>query len=137
MLCTLDYGIHPVSRPFGASLRLFKNRSRRFLSRFRGNDKKRMSKYYCVYILANRRSGALYIGVTSDLPTRIWQHKNKQVLGFTARYGVDKLVYYETCDSAESAIQREKQMKKWNREWKMQLIEEENPEWRDLYKEII
>jgi putative endonuclease len=72
-----------------------------------------MNKTFCVYITANRRNGALYIGVTSDLPRRIRQHKQKEVDGFTARYGVDKLVYYEACESAESAIQREKQLKKW------------------------
>ena len=80
-----------------------------------------MNKTFCVYIVANNRNGSLYIGVSSDLPRRIWQHKQKQVPGFTARYGVDKLVYYETCESAESAIQREKQLKKWDRSWKLRL----------------
>ena len=96
-----------------------------------------MNKIFSVYIVANNRNGSLYIGVSSDLPRRIWQHKQKEVPGFTARYGVDKLVYYETCESVESAIQREKQLKRWNRKWKLRLIEENNPDWRDLYEEIV
>jgi len=96
-----------------------------------------MNKTFCVYIVANKRNGALYIGVTSDLLRRIWQHKHKEVAGFTARYGVDRLVYYETRESAASAIQREKQLKKWSRCWKLRLIEEMNPNWRDLYDEIV
>jgi putative endonuclease len=88
-------------------------------------------------LVANRRNGALYIGVTSDLPCHIWQHRHKEALGFTARYGVDMLVYFETCESAESAIQREKQLKKWSRTWKLRLIEEKNPDWRDMYDEIV
>ncbi len=100
-------------------------------------EPKRMNKTFCVYVVTNRRNGALYIGVTSELPRRVWQHKQKEVAGFTARYGVDKLVYYEACESAESAIQREKQLKKWSRSWKLRLIEEKNPDWRDLYEEIV
>lgn len=96
-----------------------------------------MNKTFCVYIVANKRNGALYVGVTSDLLRRVWQHKQKEVAGFTARYGIDKLVYYETSESAESAIQREKQLKKWSRSWKLRLIEEKNPDWRDLYDEIV
>jgi len=96
-----------------------------------------MNNTFCVYIVANKRNGALYVGVTSDLPRRVWQHKRKEVGGFTAKYGVDRLVYYEACESAESAIQREKQLKKWNRRWKLRVIEEMNPEWRDLYEEIL
>ena len=96
-----------------------------------------MNKIFSVYIVANNRNGSLYIGVSSDLPRRIGQHKQKEVPGFTARYGVDKLVYYETCESVESAIQREKQLKRWNRKWKLRLIEENNPDWRDLYEEIV
>ena len=75
--------------------------------------------------------------MTSNLPRRIGQYKQNEVAGFTARYGVDKLVYYETCESTESAIQREKQLKKWSRSWKLPLIEEKNPDWRDLYEEIV
>ena len=96
-----------------------------------------MDKQFCVYILASKRNGTLYIGVTSQLAARVWQHKNKVTEGFTAKYGVDKLVYYETHGSAESAIVREKQLKKWRRAWKIQLIESLNPEWRDLYEEIL
>jgi putative endonuclease len=96
-----------------------------------------MDKQFCVYILASRRNGTLYIGVTSQLATRVWQHRSKVVEGFTAKYGVDKLVYYEAHGSAESAIVREKQLKKWRRAWKIELIETLNPQWRDLYDEIL
>jgi putative endonuclease len=87
-------------------------------------------------MLASKRNGTLYIGVTSGLAKRVGEHKNKCVAGFTKKYGVDTLVYYEAHDSAESAIQREKQLKKWKRAWKVRLIEEMNPGWRDLYDEI-
>ncbi len=89
-----------------------------------------MDKQFCTYILASRKNGTLYIGVTSSLAKRVWQHKNKQVDSFTKKYAINRLVYYETHESAESAIQREKQIKKWNRAWKLQLIESKNPEWR-------
>jgi len=89
-----------------------------------------------VYILANKRNGTLYIGVTSDIIQRIWQHKNKMVEGFTKKYNLNKLVYYEVHSNAESAIVREKQMKKWGRAWKMRLIEEKDPDWNDLYDDI-
>jgi len=89
-----------------------------------------------VYILASKRNGTLYIGVTSDPVQRIWQHKNKMVGGFTKKYNVNKLVYYEVHLNAEGAIVREKQMKKWQRAWKIQLIEEKNPDWKDLYDDI-
>ena len=95
-----------------------------------------MAKQFCVYILASKKNGTLYVGVTSALTQRIWQHKNKLVAGFTAKYHVDKLVYYEVYDDASSAICREKQLKKWNRAWKIQLIEQKNPLWRDQYDEI-
>jgi len=93
-------------------------------------------KQFSVYIVASRRNGTLYIGVTSDLVARIWQHKTKAVAGFTARYGCDRLVYFEILDSAEAAITREKQMKEWRRAWKIALIEEANPDWLDLYASI-
>ena len=96
-----------------------------------------MDKYFCVYILASQKNGSLYIGVTSELVKRIWQHKNKLVEGFTKRYKIDRLVYYEMHTNAVSAIQREKQIKKWNRQWKLRLIEETNPTWRDLYEDVI
>jgi putative endonuclease len=95
-----------------------------------------MNKHFYVYILASQRNGTLYVGVTSDLVRRVWEHKQKVVEGFTAKYGVDKLVYYEVHDSAETAILLEKRIKKWNRAWKLRIIEEMNPTWRDLYEEI-
>ena len=95
-----------------------------------------MDKQFYVYILASKRNGTLYIGVTSDLVQRIWQHKNKMVKGFTKKYNVDRLVCYETHSNVESAITREKQMKKWRRAWKIRLIEGENSDWNDLYDNI-
>jgi len=95
-----------------------------------------MQKNFTVYILASKRNGTLYIGVTSDLVKRVWEHKNHLVEGFTKKYGVDKLVYHETHETAESAIAREKKMKKWNRAWKIRLIEKDNPDWHDLYEEL-
>ena len=89
-----------------------------------------MDKQFCVYILASKRNGTLDIGVTSQLATRVWQHKSKVAEGFTAKYGVDKLVYYQAHGSAEAAIVREKQLKKWRRSWKIELIEGLNPDWR-------
>ena len=96
-----------------------------------------MDKQYYVYILASRRNGTLYIGITSDLIRRIWEHKNKAVAGFSSRYGVDKLVYYEIFDDPENAIKREKRLKFYTRKWKIDLIEKTNPEWKDLYQDII
>ena len=93
---------------------------------------KAMKKTYTVYIMTNYSETSLYIGVTSNLPKRVWEHKNKVVEGFTEKYNVDKLVYYETTDSIESAIKREKQLKNWHREWKINLIKEMNPEFKDL-----
>ncbi|MEI6191401.1 MAG: GIY-YIG nuclease family protein [bacterium] len=90
-------------------------------------------KSYFVYILASKKNGTLYIGVTSNLEKRIWEHKNKVVDGFTEKYNVDKLVYYEQTEDVESALTREKQMKVWKRDWKIKLIQENNPEWEDLY----
>lgn len=90
----------------------------------------------CVYILASKRNGTLYIGVTSDLRSRVWQHKNKVVPGFTEKYDANILVYYEQGEGILGAIQREKQLKKWNRSWKIRLIEEKNPKWKDLYDEL-
>jgi putative endonuclease len=89
-----------------------------------------------VYILASRPHGTLYVGVTSALIQRIWQHKTKAVPGFTARYAVDRLVWFEAHDTAESAIRRERQIKEWRRAWKVMLIEEDNPDWADLYASI-
>ena len=91
----------------------------------------------CVYILANNPKGTLYIGVTSNLVQRVWQHKNDLVEGFSKKYGVHKLVWYEIHESMESAIAREKALKKWNRAWKIELIEKTNPQWADVYDEVI
>ncbi|QFU22856.1 GIY-YIG nuclease family protein [Shewanella eurypsychrophilus] len=90
----------------------------------------------CVYILASKKNGTLYVGVTSDLIKRIWEHREHLVMGFTDRYHVTQLVYYELTDSMYSAISREKKLKKWRRQWKINLIENQNPEWRDLWDEI-
>ena len=95
-----------------------------------------MVKEPAVYILASKRNGTLYIGVTSDLVKRVWQHRSDLVEGFTKRYGVHMLVYYELHTSMREAIRREKQVKKWNRAWKIELIEKENPHWRDLWAEV-
>ena len=89
-----------------------------------------------VYLLASKRNGTLYIGVTSDLVGRVWQHKHNELGGFTARYSVNLLVYYETFTRMEDAIVREKRLKEWHRAWKIRLIEDANPEWRDLWPEV-
>jgi len=95
-----------------------------------------MKKQFFVYILSSQRNGTLYIGVTSNLVKRIWEHKNNQAEGFIRKYNVKNLVYFEIHDNAESAITREKQIKKWKRAWKIRLIEEKNPDWKDLYDVI-
>jgi putative endonuclease len=92
---------------------------------------------YYVYILASKRNGTLYTGVTSDLVKRVYEHKNDFVDGFTKKYGIHTLVYYEQGESYEGAIQREKQIKEWKRQWKLELIEKDNPDWRDMYQEIL
>ncbi len=95
-----------------------------------------MNKLLTVYIMASKRNGTLYIGVTSDLAKHVWQHRHGETGGFTARYGIHMLVYYETFSSMEDAIGREKQLKGWRRAWKLELIENSNPEWQDLWTEI-
>ena len=92
---------------------------------------------YYVYILASKRNGTLYIGVTNNLLKRVYEHKCGLVKGFTKKYNVHALVYYEAVSDIESAIEREKRLKKWNRQWKMRLIEENNFQWQDLYLELI
>ena len=92
-----------------------------------------MKKQPAVYILASKQNGTLYIGVTSELAKRAWTHKNNVIEGFTKRYSVHRLVYYEMHPDMTSAIVREKQLKKWNRAWKLREIEESNPDWDDLY----
>ena len=91
----------------------------------------------CVYILANQPRGTLYIGVTSSLPGRVWQHKNDQAEGFTKKYRIHTLVWYEVHGEMESAILREKSLKAWRRTWKLELIESANPDWRDLYQDVL
>jgi putative endonuclease len=96
-----------------------------------------VTKQPAVYILASKRNGTLYIGVTSNLQKRAWEHKNDVIEGFTKQYRVHLLVYYELHGDMVSAITREKQIKKWNRAWKIELIEEKNPDWKDLWNNII
>ena len=92
---------------------------------------------YYVYLLASQPHGTLYVGVTRDLVRRVHEHRSKLVEGFTARYGVDRLVWFESTESVEAAIVREKQIKRWNRAWKIALIEAENPVWADLYESLL
>ena len=92
---------------------------------------------FFAYILASRRNGTLYIGMTDNLARRVWEHQSGAVPGFTKKYGVKILVWYELHESRETAFQRERQLKKWNRAWKLQLIESRNPTWRDLADELV
>jgi putative endonuclease len=94
-------------------------------------------KQPCVYILASKRNGTLYVGVTSDIVRRAWEHRTGQIDGFTKHYGVHSLVFAEFHETMTDAIAREKRMKRWRRVWKLQLIERENPSWRDLYDEYV
>jgi putative endonuclease len=91
---------------------------------------------YCVYLLASGKHGTLYLGITRDLVRRVYEHKNKLTGGFTAKYGVDRLVWFEGYDDPTSAITREKALKKWRRDWKIRLIEQDNPDWGDLYSSL-
>ncbi|MFZ2289815.1 MAG: GIY-YIG nuclease family protein [Halopseudomonas yangmingensis] len=93
-------------------------------------------KQPCVYIISNRRNGTLYTGVTSNLPQRVWQHREGIIEGFSSRYDLKMLVWFEPHTNMETAIQREKAIKKWNRQWKLRLIEQHNPDWRDLWADI-
>ena len=96
-----------------------------------------MNRQPAVYILASRRNGSLYVGVTAHLVKRIWEHRNNMTEGFTKRYEIHRLVWYEIHETMESAIRREKRVKDWKRAWKLELIEKFNPEWRDLYETIV
>ena len=96
-----------------------------------------MHKQPAVYLLASKRNGTLYVGVTSNLGRRVWEHKNNLGEGFTKRYDVHQLVWYELHENMDSAILREKRLKDWKRKWKVQLIESTNPDWEDLYSKII
>ncbi|MBD3247896.1 GIY-YIG nuclease family protein [Candidatus Falkowbacteria bacterium] len=96
-----------------------------------------MHKRSYIYILASRRNGTLYVGVTNNLIKRVQEHKEKTIKGFTEKYNVDKLVYYEVYGNIAMAIHREKCIKKWRRKWKLNLIEKDNPYWNDLFDELI
>ena len=114
------------NRPFFVTLNSFQGP-------FRSTDRSMpIERNPCVYILASGHHGTLYIGVTSDLIARLWQHRNNALPGFTSRYGVCRLVHFEMFGDMEHAIAREKQLKNWRRQWKINLINAENPEWRDL-----
>ena len=95
-----------------------------------------MRKTYYVYILASKKNGTLYIGITNNLKKRVFEHREELVSGFTKKYGVKNLLFYESTESSYTAIQREKNLKNWNRKWKIELIERDNPEWKDLYDEL-
>jgi len=96
-----------------------------------------MERQPCVYVLASKRNGTLYVGVTSNLIKRVWEHKQHFVAGFTQKYRVDRLVWYELHETMESAISREKAIKSWKRSWKIRSIDAVNPEWRDLYHDMV
>ncbi len=98
-------------------------------------SRNKMKQYY-VYMLASKRNGTLYIGVTNNLVRRVYEHKQGLIEGFVKKYNVNQLVFYEETNDVESAINREKQMKKWKRQWKIDLIQKNNPKWEDLYNEI-
>ena len=95
-----------------------------------------MDKKFYVYLLTKERNSTFYTGLTSNLPKRIWEHKNEVADGFTKRHGIKQLVYYEVFDDYENAARREKRLKRWPRQWKMKIIEEMNPNWNDLYEDI-
>jgi len=95
-----------------------------------------IEKRPCVYILASQRNGTLYVGVTSDLARRVWEHKEGTMEGFTKDYGVHNLVFYEFHETMNDALTRERRIKKWRRQWKLDLIEQNNPQWRDLYGDL-
>ncbi len=102
----------------------------------RDGDRGSMVRQPCVYLLANKRNGTLYTGVTSNVLKRVWEHKNNVAEGFTRKYGVHTLVWYEVHETMESAILQEKTIKNWKRAWKIKVIEEMNPQWRDLYPDL-
>lgn len=96
-----------------------------------------MDRRFYVYMLASKVNGTLYVGVTNDLSRRIAEHREKTAVGFTSKYGVTRLVWFESFDRVDDAIQHEKRLKRWRRDWKIQLIEKANPAWRDLYEELL
>lgn len=95
-----------------------------------------MEKRFYVYIMTNKKNGTLYVGTTRDLIKRIWEHKTEAVEGFTKKYGLKTLVYYETLNDYEEALKREKKIKKWPRQWKLNIINDMNPKWNDLYTAV-
>lgn len=101
-----------------------------------GHDNGEVMNAYYVYIMASKKNGTLYIGVTNNLTRRVYEHKNDLIEGFTKKYGVHKLVYYEQINDIDSEIEREKKLKKWNRRWKIGLIQKFNPNWHDIYDEL-
>ena len=98
---------------------------------------RKMIRFPCVYMLASKRNGTIYVGVTNDIGRRIWEHKNNVIDGFTKKYSIHLLVYYELHHTMPDAILREKQIEKWNRAWKIELIQRDNPQWEDLYENIV
>jgi len=96
-----------------------------------------MERQFYIYIMANKRNGTIYIGVTNDLARRVYEHREGLVKGFTSRYGLKSIVYYEVFDSVSLAIQRETSLRRWPRRWKLALIEKANPQWKDLVDEIV
>jgi len=110
---------------------------RKSFPRKRESSREPMSRQYYVYILASKRNGTLYIGMTNNLARRVWEHRQGSVEGFTKRYNVHRLVYCESFARPLEAIQREKRLKKWNRAWKVRLIESANPDWKDLYGTVM
>lgn len=94
-------------------------------------------RIFCVYLMASKRNGTLYIGVTNNLVRRVYEHKNNLIEGFTKKYNVHQLVYFEVISEIQSALKREKQLKKWNRQWKIDLIEKTNHNWADLYQSLL
>lgn len=107
------------------------------MSLLRKQESRVKVRQYYVYMLASRKNGTLYIGVTNDLLKRVYEHKNNLIEGFTNKYSVHNLVYYEQHNDIGKAITREKQIKKWKRQWKIELLELDNPEWKDLYTELM
>ena len=95
-----------------------------------------MNSNYYIYILSSFKNKRLYIGLTSNLPKRVYEHKEKLIEGHTSKYNIDRLVYFEVFESAEEAVKRERQLKNWHRDWKINLVQERNPDWNDLYDEI-
>jgi putative endonuclease len=132
----LKKGIHVAKIILDSHLHGNDKQTKRVIPLKKGIHEGVMNQYY-VYIMASKKNGTLYIGVTNDLIRRVYEHRNNLVEGFTQKYAVHLLVFYEIHNDINNAIQREKRLKKWNRAWKIELIEKENPEWNDLYNGLI